>query len=76
MEIKAVRLDIPEGGNIILGQSHFIKTIEDLYEVLSGGVSGAKFGIAFCEASGSPNRMPQRWRLAIPSSSRSRMPFP
>jgi len=52
MEIKAVRLEIPEGGNIIVGQSHFIKTIEDLYEVLSGGVPGAKFGIAFCEASG------------------------
>jgi adenosine/AMP kinase len=52
MDFKAVRLEIPEGGNIIVGQSHFIKTIEDLYEVLSGGVPGAKFGIAFCEASG------------------------
>jgi uncharacterized protein len=52
MEIKAVRLDIPEDGNIILGQSHFIKTVEDLYEVLVGGAPAAKFGIAFCEASG------------------------
>jgi adenosine/AMP kinase len=52
MEITAVRLEIPEGSNVILGQSHFIKTIEDLYEVLIGGVPGAKFGIAFCEASG------------------------
>jgi adenosine/AMP kinase len=52
MEIKTVRLEIPEGSNIILGQSHFIKTVEDLYEVITGGVSGAKFGIAFCEASG------------------------
>jgi len=52
MEIKAVRLDIPEGGNVILGQSHFIKTVEDLYEAIVGGVPGAKFGIAFCEASG------------------------
>jgi len=52
MEITAVRLEIPEGGNVILGQSHFIKTIEDLYEVIVGGVPGAKFGIAFCEASG------------------------
>jgi uncharacterized protein len=52
MEIKAVRLEIPEGGNVILGQSHFIKTVEDLYEVIAGGVPGAKFGLAFCEASG------------------------
>ncbi|MCJ7664939.1 MAG: adenosine-specific kinase [Desulfobacterales bacterium] len=52
MEIKAVRLEIPEGGNVILGQSHFIKTVEDLYEVIVSGVPGAKFGLAFCEASG------------------------
>jgi len=52
MEIKTVRLDVPEGSNIIVGQSHFIKTVEDLYEVLIGGVTAAKFGIAFCEASG------------------------
>ena len=52
MEIKTVRLEIPEGSNIILGQSHFIKTVEDLYEVIVSGVPGAKFGIAFCEASG------------------------
>jgi adenosine/AMP kinase len=52
MEIKTVRLEIPEGSNIILGQSHFIKTVEDLYELITGGVPGAKFGIAFCEASG------------------------
>jgi adenosine/AMP kinase len=52
MEIKAVRLEIPEGGNIIVGQSHFIKTVEDLYEVIVSGVPGAKFGLAFCEASG------------------------
>ena len=52
MEIKTVRLEIPEGSNVILGQSHFIKTVEDLYEVITGGVPGAKFGLAFCEASG------------------------
>lgn len=52
MEIKAVKLEVPEGSNIIVGQSHFIKTVEDLYEVLIGGVPAAKFGIAFCEASG------------------------
>ena len=53
MEIKIARLEIPEGANIIFGQSHFIKTVEDLYEVIVGGVPGAKFGLAFCEASGS-----------------------
>jgi adenosine/AMP kinase len=52
MEIKTVRLEIPEGSNVILGQSHFIKTVEDLYEVIVGGAPGAQFGLAFCEASG------------------------
>jgi len=47
-----VDLDFPEGCNIILGQSHFIKTVEDLYEALAGTVPGAKFGLAFSEASG------------------------
>ena len=52
MELKTVKLIIPEGANIILGQSHFIKTVEDLYEILVGIVPGAKFGLAFCESSG------------------------
>lgn len=52
MELKVERLEIPEGGNIILGQSHFVKTVEDLYEILVGSVPNAKFGIGFCEASG------------------------
>lgn len=52
MELKVIRLDIPEGCNIILGQTHFIKTAEDLYEVLATTVPQAKFGIAFAEASG------------------------
>ncbi len=47
-----MRLTIPEGCNIILGQSHFIKTIEDLYEILIAAVPGIRFGIAFNEASG------------------------
>jgi adenosine/AMP kinase len=51
MELKSVALDIPEGCNIILGQTHFIKTVEDLYEIMVGGAP-AKFGLAFCEASG------------------------
>lgn len=52
MEIKAIRLNIPQGCNIILGQTHFIKTVEDLYEILVGAVPNAQFGIAFNEASG------------------------
>ncbi len=52
MELKAVKIDIPEGANLILGQTHFIKTVEDLYEIMVGTSSQVKFGIAFCEASG------------------------
>ena len=52
MEFKTYKLKIPEGTNVILGQTHFIKTAEDLYEVLVGAVPGIKFGLAFCEASG------------------------
>jgi adenosine/AMP kinase len=51
MEIKNVRLSVPENCNIILGQSHFIKTVEDLYELIVTGCPHCKFGIAFCEAS-------------------------
>lgn len=52
MELKSVRLDIPEGANIILGQSHFIKTVEDIYEAIVTSVPQMKFGVAFNEASG------------------------
>jgi hypothetical protein len=52
MELKTYKLKIPEGANVILGQTHFIKTAEDLYEALVGSVPGIKFGLAFCEASG------------------------
>jgi uncharacterized protein len=52
MELMTERLEIPEGCNIIFGQTHFIKTVEDLYEIIVGAVPGAKFGIGFCEASG------------------------
>ncbi|MBI4654986.1 MAG: adenosine-specific kinase [Nitrospirae bacterium] len=52
MELKAVKINIPEGCNIILGQTHFIKTAEDLYEILVTTIPQAKFGIAFTEASG------------------------
>ena len=52
MEITAVRLEIPDGCNIILGQTHFIKTAEDLYEIMVTSVPQARFGLAFTEASG------------------------
>lgn len=52
MELRTVKVRIPEGCNIILGQTHFIKTAEDLYEIIVSTVPGAKFGIAFSEASG------------------------
>ncbi len=52
MEIRNIRIQKPEEINFILGQSHFIKTVEDLHEVLVSSVPGIKFGLAFCEASG------------------------
>src|ERR1700682_2192542 len=52
MHLHSVRLEIPEGANLILGTSHFIKTVEDLYEAIVNTVPQAKFGIAFNEASG------------------------
>ncbi|MCL4528282.1 MAG: adenosine-specific kinase [Chloroflexi bacterium] len=52
MEIKVVRIEKPEPINFILGQSHFIKTVEDIHEALVTAVPGIKFGLAFCEASG------------------------
>ena len=53
MELLTVTIENPDELNFILGQSHFIKTVEDVYEVLVQAVPGIKFGIAFCEASGS-----------------------
>lgn len=52
MELQLVDLTIPVDGNLILGQSHFIKTVEDLYEVMVNASAQIKFGLAFCEASG------------------------
>jgi hypothetical protein len=51
-DIKIVRVEKPEAMNFILGQSHFIKTVEDVHEALIGSAPGIKFGVAFCEASG------------------------
>jgi len=52
VELTVVRIEKPEAVNLILGQSHFIKTVEDLHEALVGAVPGIKFGLAFCESSG------------------------
>ncbi len=52
MDIKTVRIDKPEDMNFILGQSHFIKTVEDIHEAVVGTVPQMKFGVAFCESSG------------------------
>ena len=52
MELKIVKIEKPEEINMILGQSHFIKTVEDIHEVMITSVPGAKFGLAFCESSG------------------------
>ncbi len=52
MELKVVPIVKPDDVNLILGQSHFIKTVEDLHEALVGAVPGIKFGLAFCESSG------------------------
>jgi adenosine/AMP kinase len=52
MNIHAVSIDKPEEINFVLGQSHFIKTVEDIHEALVAAVPGIKFGLAFCEASG------------------------
>jgi adenosine/AMP kinase len=52
VEILSIKLNVPDECNIIVGQSHFIKTVEDLYEAIVTGCPIAKFGIAFCEASG------------------------
>ena len=52
MDIKTVRIEKPADINFILGQSHFIKTVEDVHEAVVSSVPGIKFGLAFCEASG------------------------
>lgn len=52
MELKTIKIDVPKDCNVILGQSHFIKTIEDIHEALANAVPNIKFGIGFCESSG------------------------
>ncbi len=52
MDLFSVRIEKPEETNFVLGQSHFIKTVEDIHEAMVASVPGIKFGLAFCEASG------------------------
>ncbi|MBX3060280.1 MAG: hypothetical protein KF770_27800, partial [Anaerolineae bacterium] len=52
MELKTVTIEKPETINFILGQTHFIKSVEDIHEAMVTAVPGIKFGLAFCEASG------------------------
>lgn len=52
VELKIVEIEMPKESNVIIGQSHFIKTVEDLYETLIESGMGIRFGLAFCEASG------------------------
>lgn len=52
MQLLTVSIDKPEATNFILGQTHFIKSVEDIHEAMVGTVPGIKFGLAFCEASG------------------------
>ena len=52
MEVKIVKIEAPEGCNVIIGRSHFIKSVEDIHECLVNCVPNIKFGLAFCEASG------------------------
>jgi hypothetical protein len=52
LELKTIRIEVPENCSVILGMAHFIKTVEDLYEALVNAVPNIKFGIGFCESSG------------------------
>jgi adenosine/AMP kinase len=52
LEFKAVKIEVPEDCNVILGMTHFIKTVEDMYEALVNAVPNIKFGVGFCESSG------------------------
>jgi adenosine/AMP kinase len=52
MELKVIKLDVPAESNIILGQTHFIKSVEDIYEAVTSSAPGVRFGLAFSEASG------------------------
>jgi len=68
-QLKLIQIENPDGLNLILGQSHFIKTVEDIHEAVTTGIPGAQFGLAFCESSGpalvrSSGTQPDLQRLA------------
>jgi adenosine/AMP kinase len=65
MQLIPVRIDKPGDTNFILGQTHFIKSVEDVHEALVAAVPGIKFGLAFCEASG---KSPVRWSGTDPTT--------
>jgi DNA polymerase (family 10) len=71
MQLTTIRIDKPDATNFILGQTHFIKSVEDIHEALVGAVPGIKFGLAFCEASGkclvrcSPDIRPKLRRISL-----------
>ncbi|MGC8556002.1 MAG: adenosine-specific kinase [Conexivisphaera sp.] len=72
---EVVRIDVPQGFNVILGQAHFIKTVEDLYEAVATSFPGVRFGLAFCESSGKAlvrydGNDEQSVRLAIDAATR------
>ncbi|MCX8175816.1 MAG: adenosine-specific kinase [Candidatus Bathyarchaeota archaeon] len=52
LELKLIKVDVPKDVNVIIGQAHFIKTVEDVYEALANSVPNIRFGLAFCESSG------------------------
>ena len=64
MQLTTVKIDKPEATNFILGQTHFIKSVEDIHEALVGAVPGVKFGLAFCEA---PGKCLVRWTGTDPA---------
>jgi adenosine/AMP kinase len=70
MELTVVPITKPDAVNFIFGQSHFIKTVEDLHEALVGAVPGIRFGLAFCEASG---KRLVRWSVMTSPPSPSRV---
>jgi hypothetical protein len=65
MQLKAVKIEKPDDTNFILGQTHFIKSVEDIHEALVAAVPGIKFGLAYCEASG---KCLVRWSGTDPTS--------
>ena len=73
MQLKTVKIEKPGETNFILGQTHFIKSVEDIHEALVTAVPGIKFGLAFCEASG---KCLVRWSGTDPAMTELACPLP